>query len=129
MKRTVNFKKESKEIGDRGEELVARRLRAEGFVIAKRNFHSRFGEIDIIAENNELVLFVEVKTRARNAADTAAGAVDRIKQNKIISTAKYYLMYNPTSLRMRFDVAEVIKDEKNGFENANMNYIEDAFRS
>ena len=129
MRKTVEPKNAPKEIGNRGEQLVSERLREMGFIIAKRNFHSRFGEIDIIAENNEFVLFVEVKTRARNALFSGAAAVDAAKRRKIISTAKYYLMYNPTSLRMRFDVAEVIKDEKNGLENAHINYIEDAFRS
>ena len=54
---------DKKKLGDRGEDYTARYLEKQGFHIVERNWHSRYGEIDIIAENEEYLLFVEVKTR------------------------------------------------------------------
>ena len=121
------MKSNAKKTGNSGEKVVADFLKKKGFIISKTNFHSRFGEIDIIAENNEYVLFVEVKTRSRGSIAEPKEFVDALKQNKIISTANYYLMYNPTALQIRFDVAEVIKDENDGLEKLTVNYIKNAF--
>ncbi len=121
------MKNNAKEIGNRGEAIAARYIKQRGFVVSKTNYHSRFGEIDIIAENNEYLLFIEVKTRAQNSIAAPRAFVTKTKQQRIIKTARYYLMYNPTGLKIRFDVAEVIKDDDNGFENATVNYIENAF--
>ena len=49
--------------GNSGEEMTAKFLKGRGYIISARNYRSRFGEIDVIAENNEMILFVEVKTR------------------------------------------------------------------
>ena len=54
---------DKKKLGDRGEDYTARYLEKQGFHIVERNWHSRYGEIDIIAENEKYLLFVEVKTR------------------------------------------------------------------
>ncbi len=54
---------EKRRLGDRGEDYTARFLQKQGYTITGRNWHSRYGEIDIIAENGEYLLFVEVKTR------------------------------------------------------------------
>ncbi len=121
------MKNKVKDTGNAGEKLVADFLRKKGYIISKTNFHSRFGEIDIIAENNEYLLFVEVKTRAETAIAEPKEFVDTLKQSKIISTANYYLMYNPTTLKIRFDVAEVKLIENGGLRKATVNYIENAF--
>ena len=75
---------EKSEIGKKAEQLVADFLRKKGYIIAKTNYHSRYGEIDVIAENQKYVCFVEVKMRGENAIFTPAEAVDRRKQQKII---------------------------------------------
>ena len=95
------------------------------------NYHSRFGEIDIIAETKKTVMFVEVKFRSENAIFTPREAVDANKQRKIILTAKDFLSKsNIPELQPRFDVAEVylVKDE-NGQENYKINYIKNAFEA
>ena len=53
--------------GGEGEKRVANYLRQQGFAIVKRNYTCRYGEIDIIAENDEYILFVEVKTRKKDS--------------------------------------------------------------
>lgn len=113
----------NKQRGDRGEALVADYLRQKGFIISTRNYHSRFGEIDVIAENAKLILFVEVKLRGMNALARPAAFVDVPKQLRIISTAKYYINNNGVTLQPRFDVAEVF--EENG--QLRLHYIENAF--
>ena len=78
----------TKKMGDKGEDLTAKYLRERGFIITKRNFHSRYGEIDIIAENAQYILFVEVKTRKNNAFVSGFSAVDIHKRRKIIAKEK-----------------------------------------
>ncbi len=116
-------------IGDRGEEYVANYIRKKGFIISARNYRSRFGEIDIVAENNELILFVEVKTRSENsyAFINAKDSVTYSKQQRIIATAEYYILNNGIELQPRFDVAEVITKGSGDFSKVTLNYIENAF--
>ena len=65
------------EIGTLGEDLTAAFLRRQGNIITRRNYTSRYGEIDIVAENREYILFVEVKTREKDSAISPQGAVTR----------------------------------------------------
>lgn len=119
--------KNSKTIGCKGEDIVCRYLKKNGFLVCARNYHSRYGEIDIVAQNDKIIVFVEVKTRASNSISSPGSFVDFRKQQKIIKTANYYLLNNPTSLQPRFDVAEVFTDTPNLFKGAKINYIENAF--
>lgn len=112
------------ETGKIGELYTARYLRENGFEIVSSNYHSRFGEIDIIAQNKKYICFVEVKTRAENSRFTPADAVNYSKRKKIIFTAEIYLSLNPTFLQPRFDIAEVIASEGKVI---SINYIENAF--
>ncbi len=112
------------EIGNAGETFVAEFLRKKGFIISARNYRSRFGEVDVIAENNELILFVEIKTRSENTKISPKEFVDKNKQRKIISTAGIYLQCNTAGLQPRFDVAEVFVSSDGKMR---LNYIENAF--
>lgn len=94
-------------IGDKGEDFAASYFQKLGFEIKNRNYHSRYGEIDLIAENGDTVVFVEVKTRSFDCLDTAAHAVTAAKQKKILLTALWYVGNNKTEKKMRFDVFEV----------------------
>ncbi len=119
------------ESGRAAEQLVADYLRNKGYIIAKMNYHSRFGEIDVIAESRTELLFVEVKLRSENAIVSPAAAVDYHKQRKIILTANDFLSKtNLTELQPRFDVAEVFL-ENTPEENSRfrINYIENAFEA
>ena len=96
---------ENKKLGDRGEDYTARYLEKRGFRIAERNWHSRYGEIDIIAENEAYLLFVEVKTRKAGSMVPGELAVTPQKQQKLRLTAESYLLEYPTDRQPRFDVA------------------------
>ncbi|MBR2042973.1 MAG: YraN family protein [Clostridia bacterium] len=114
-------------IGKKGEDITAEFLRKKGFIIFKRNYHSRFGEIDIIAEKDTLLLFVEVKTRYENALVLPAEAVDSIKQHRIKETAKSFLSKTFIDYTCRFDVAEVTVSGEEPELKFKLNYIKNAF--
>ena len=98
---------DKKVIGDKGEDFAASYFQKLGYEIKARNVHSRYGEIDLIAENGDTVVFVEVKTRSHDSLDRAADAVTPAKQKKIILTALDYISKSNTDKIMRFDVFEV----------------------
>ncbi len=81
-------------------------LERKGLRFVERNFRSRFGEIDLIMRDGEVLVFVEVRHRRSSRFGTAAETVDRRKQHKLIRTAEYYLHRHPALAERpcRFDV-------------------------
>lgn len=95
-------------IGNIGEEAVCRFLEQKGAEILRRNYTIRGGEIDIIAQYGDMLLFVEVKTRQPHALQSGAAAVDLRKQQCVRRTAEQYLLtLAQPPAQTRFDVAEV----------------------
>lgn len=113
-------------IGDIGEEYASKFLKKKKYKILERNYRKRYGEIDIIAENKNYIVFVEVKTRHKDSMTSAADAVNRQKQIRIIKTASLYLAENETEKFCRFDVCEVYVNSDN-LKLVDINYIEAAF--
>jgi len=113
-----------KEKGDHAEQLVCQYLLDNGFVIVARNYRKRYGEIDIIAKKNDLLVFVEVKRRDTNQIDPSEIIVLN-KQRKIISVAKEFLSTHTDTITCicRFDVA-LVGNENN---NLQIRYIANAF--
>lgn len=107
-----------------GEDYAAEWLRLHDYIIITRNYHSRFGEIDIIARNSQYIVFVEVKAREQGAMVLAVESVTKSKQRKLLLTAQQFLLKNQTTLQPRFDVAAVTfhKGEPMG-----MQYFANAF--
>lgn len=100
-------------IGNLGEDVSAKFLIDMGYEILERNFHSNYGEIDIIAKNEKYIIFVEVKTRSYIFFGTPIEAVNKDKQRKIYKTARYYLYKNNLlNSFIRFDVIEVYISKK-----------------
>jgi putative endonuclease len=94
-------------LGQKGEQLVVNYLLADGFVIKARNYRQRCGEVDIIAERDDLLVFVEVKLRQQRYFDLSE-VITPGKQRRIIMATKDYLMRNQVEDRIcRFDVALV----------------------
>ena len=90
-----------------GEALAAEYLRKKKYELVAAGFYSRFGEIDLIVQNKQFLVFVEVKLRKNADFAAAREFVDRRKQDKIRVTASLYLSYYPTKLQPRFDVIEI----------------------
>lgn len=116
-------------VGKAGEDFVANYLRSQGYIIIKRNWRdSRYGELDIVAENRECIAFVEVKTRQKNSLVSGIEAVDFAKQQRIKNAVHSFMRKLRTKLPPRIDVAEVtIVEETNGVFQFGLNYIENAF--
>ena len=110
-------------IGKLGEDFAGSYFLKKGYTVT-RNYHSRYGEIDLIAENDEYILFVEVKTRKDNSMTAPKESVDFYKQRKIIKTAECYLMQSPSEKQPRFDVFEVLQHNGRIYK---FNHIESAF--
>jgi len=110
--------------GKDGESYVAERLKKQGYKIVEKNYHSRYGEIDIIVRNKEYICFVEVKARNEDAIADPFYFVTKTKQRRIILTAERFLQTFHEPLQPRFDVASVtMKEDKI----VGMQYIENAF--
>lgn len=109
-----------REIGAEYEGKAARYLEAKGFRILEKNFHSRQGEIDLIARDGRYLVFVEVKYRTLGQTGHPAEAVDVRKQRRIIRTARYYcyIRHIPENFPCRFDVVSILGPEIEHLENA-----------
>lgn len=114
--------------GMEGEKRVANFLRKNGFSIVKRNYHTRYGEIDIIAENEQFILFVEVKTRKSYSMVSGVEAVDSFKQRRIMLTANDYIVKTECEKQPRFDIAVVtVLEREDGTSGYKLKYIENAW--
>ena len=117
--------KNSKNIGNTGENIACDYiLKVQNRKIITRNYHSRYGEIDIISCDDKYINFIEVKTRKSNSIIDGVYSVDKNKQIKIIKTAAIYLMKNDVDLQPKFDV--VLITTYSG-ENYTVEYIDNAF--
>ena len=95
-------------LGNRGEKTAARYLRRQGFKILARQYVNRIGEIDLIAIEEESLVFVEVKTRRSLSAGSPHEAIDHRKQQKLTRTALAYLKYHRLlEQSYRFDVVSI----------------------
>lgn len=97
----------NKDLGDFGETAAARYLEEHGMTIAERNFRTRSGEIDIVAEDNGTLVFVEVKTRSSEKFGYPSEAVGFNKIEHMKAAAEQYFRQHPTDGEIRFDVVEV----------------------
>lgn len=113
--------------GREAEEAAACHLRARGFDIVERNWRCRAGEIDLIANDNGALVFVEVRSR-RNPSrfGTAVEAVTPRKQAQVRSVAQYYLAMKKIAARpIRFDVVAVTFDGQGAV--SELRHLEGAF--
>ena len=118
---------ESRLLGRWGEALVAEELRRKGWRLLASGFRCRFGEIDLIAENEKYICFTEVKLRKSDSFAPARSFVDARKQERVRTTASLWLSEHPTSLQPRFDVAEVYAPQGTQTERPRIIYLENAF--
>jgi len=93
--------------GRKGEDAACAFLEAKGYTILARNYTVRYGELDIIAQKEEIVVFAEVKTRRNTRYGRACEAVSPAKQRKLIAAANLWLAETGYGGAARFDVIEV----------------------
>ncbi len=112
-------------LGAFGEQIAARHLREKGYDVLSGNFSSSVGEIDIVVIKDEVISFVEVKTRTSGAMLPPSSAVDFAKQENIRSTAAAYMSKGKLKNEYTFDIVEVIITEDRKVES--VNHIINAF--
>ena len=99
--------------GNIGEDIAVQYLRENGYVIKDRNVHLSHNELDIVAEDENFIVFVEVKTRSYKSDDCASDygtpgmAVDRKKRGDTVKASRAYLSKHRTPKQPRIDVIEV----------------------
>ncbi|MDN3653542.1 YraN family protein [Thalassotalea ponticola] len=105
---------DKRKIGQHYEQLAKRYLQQHGLQWLASNVSSRFGEIDLVMQDNDCIVFVEVKFRNNNDYGLAAEMVNSSKQQKIIKTAQIFLQkqrLNEYNTHCRFDVVSITGKE------------------
>lgn len=116
----------SRSKGNKYEELAAIKLKRNGYEILKRNYYSRYGEIDIIGRDADTLFFAEVKYRKNLKYGVPSEAVDERKQHKIIKTAEEFIYKNEDNIlklfnefpKIRFDIVEILDNKIRIIKNA-----------
>lgn len=109
-------------LGTRGEEIAAKYLEDRNYKIIEKNFrYKKLGEIDIITEEGDAIVFVEVKTRKSEQFGSAASAVNFYKQKKLKRLADCYLTLRKIKDKnCRFDVITIMLGEGNKIKNIDL---------
>ncbi len=113
-------------VGREGEQAAARYLEENGYRIRERNFRCQYGEIDLVAEQGEYIVFVEVKSRARETPYHPTLAMTEAKKRKVRQLGDYYCGEHPgLMLQPRFDVVAVTF--RSGKDGTRVEHFIDAF--
>lgn len=111
------------DLGNQGESLALDFYIKNNYTILETNWASGHLEIDIIARNNNTIVFCEVKTRSSSNIKAPIDAVNKLKQKNIIRAANHYICYKQITLEARFDIITIIM---NGGK-ADLEYIPGAY--
>ena len=112
-------------LGQKGEKLAAGLLKKEGYRILEYNYRGRLGEVDLIAEDGDCLVFVEVKTRRNLVCGHPLESIDLRKQRQLIKVAREYLAQKGDEERFcRFDAVSVL--QSNG-EQPRLELVKNAF--
>ncbi|MBO5288059.1 MAG: YraN family protein [Spirochaetales bacterium] len=101
------------EIGKRGEEIAAEFLKKQGVDIIEKNYHTKFGEIDLIGFDKSTIIFIEVKLRNNDNFGTPVEAITQTKLKRIYKSALWYISMHKNNYDYRFDVIAIRKDNIN----------------
>lgn len=92
-------------LGTRAEKLATKFLQAKGLLVKQHNYHCRHGEIDIVMQDKDYLVFVEVRYRKWQDFGGALASIDQRKQNKLRRSAEHYLIrFKKTDCPCRFDI-------------------------
>ena len=120
----------TRELGEATESLACEYLESKGLKLLERNFNCRFGEIDLIMQNTDSLVFVEVRYRRNNDFGSGAESITTSKQSKLIKTASAYLQRHAklSKYPARFDVVSITGPiETDSINNIDFDWIENAF--
>ena len=120
----------TREQGQYTESLACEYLEAKGLKLIEKNYNCRLGEIDLIMQDNDSLVFVEVRYRRSNNFGSGAESITNRKQSKLIKTASLYLQQNAklNKYPARFDVVSISGFiETKNINNIDFNWIKNAF--
>ncbi len=114
-----------RQVGKHWEQAAESFLHSRGLITRNRNFYSRFGEIDLVMKDEDVLVFVEVRFRDDHRYGSGAETVTSSKQAKLARAALYFLRLNPyySQRPCRFDVISVSTTQGNTV----FNWIKNAF--
>jgi putative endonuclease len=116
------------QFGREGESAALTFIKKKGYRILEKNFRSKVGEIDIIAEQDGVIVFIEVKARTNHEFGHPLNALTPAKQRKIIQTAQSFLARKRLSEKpMRFDVVALTSKSEND-DSWEIELLENAFQ-
>ncbi len=120
---------DNKRLGGFGEREAAHYYRKNKYRMVAKNFTCRYGEVDLIVEKSDVLVFVEVKTRQTRNYGAPSEAVGYRKQEKIKMVAQEFLQEYDKDVDIRFDVVEVMAEPSlfGRFRVKEINHIEQAF--
>lgn len=103
-----------REIGRLGEELAAAYLLRQGYQLVERNYHTRYGELDLICRQGDQLVFVEVRTRTGTSYGTPEESITRRKLRTLRTLVSVYLSQHPgMSHSLRIDAIAILLDREN----------------
>lgn len=108
-------------IGRHHEQAAAAYLQRQGLKLLHRNFRCRYGEIDLIFQDSDTLVFTEVRYRSQDQFGGAVASVNPGKQRRLIQAARWYLSQQPGTPNCRFDVIAI------GGPQSTLEWIKDAF--
>ena len=115
----------TQQTGIKGEQLAANFLLEQGYELVQLNWRHKHLEVDIIAKNNDVLVFVEVKTRSTNAFGEPEQWVDSKKQKRLIRAANAFVNKHQRIEEVRFDIIAIIIDPN--LTAPQITHFEDAF--
>jgi len=109
------------------EQIACDHLKKNGLKLIDKNFHSRYGEIDLIMQHQETLVFIEVRYRKNQNYGGASASVTPAKQLKLQKTALYYMQQKGREFNARFDVIAMTGDVDGKEKKLNIDWIKNAF--
>lgn len=121
----LSNREKAAEYGRIGENKAAEYLRSKGYIIVKRNWRdSRYGEIDIVAESEDNIIFAEVRTRGEKSLLSGAESVDSAKLLRVKNAAEIFMQRFKSKLPFRVDIIELTYYNCEGKEKWKLRHIE-----
>ena len=112
-----------KQFGNWAEQEAARYLLDKGYTILAKNYRYKRSEIDIIAQYQKTIIFIEVKARTGTGYGYPEEAVSQHQQKMIIKAAEHYLEHEKLDMEIRFDIISILKNDRQ----TKTYHVEDAF--
>ncbi len=114
----------SKQLGAFGESLAHRNLLSKGYQILERNYRFSKSEVDLIAKKDDILIFVEVKTRSYNHYGQPEEFVSPRQEQLLFDTATHYMNKINHEWEIRFDIVSILYKNKNNYQ---IKHLKDAF--